>query len=346
MVKFKAICRDENDYKRRTNTEIEKVFRNPNPILHPFQKAKEYIRALNAVKLERIFAKPFLFSLNDHTDGVKCMAKNHRNLSEFVSGSFDGQVILWNLNSKKALFNINTSHNYVKGICFSNTGEDFLSCGDDNSISIWNKNNLSIQKEALSEVQGRNIDISSLNSYTPSNVYQSETAIESIDHSYSEKLFATGGGVVAVWNYERNTPIYQFKNSVDGFLRVKFNCVENHLLLSTGYDRSINLYDLRTNNPLKNVVLNNKSAAACWNPQEPFNFTVGNEDSNCYTFDLRKLDSIKMIHKDHILAVLDLDYSPTGKEFVTGSYDKTVRIFKTTEGRSRETYHTKRMQKY
>jgi DDB1- and CUL4-associated factor 13 len=42
---------------------------------------------------------------------------------------------------------------------------------------------------------------------------------------------------------------------------------------------------------------------------------------------------------------LDLDYSPTGKEFVTGSYDKTLRIFKVNEGRSRETYHTKRMQK-
>ena len=38
MVKFKAICRDENDYKRKTNSEIEKVFRNPKPSLHPFQK--------------------------------------------------------------------------------------------------------------------------------------------------------------------------------------------------------------------------------------------------------------------------------------------------------------------
>jgi asparagine synthetase B (glutamine-hydrolysing) len=35
MVKFKAICRDQNDYKRRTNTEIEKVYRNPNPNLFP-----------------------------------------------------------------------------------------------------------------------------------------------------------------------------------------------------------------------------------------------------------------------------------------------------------------------
>ena len=28
---------------------------------------------------------------------------------------------------------------------------------------------------------------------------------------------------------------------------------------------------------------------------------------------------------DHISAVTDVDYAPTGREFVTGSYDKTVR---------------------
>ena len=54
---------------------------------------------------------------------------------------------------------------------------------------------------------------------------------------------------------------------------------------------------------MKCVVMNNKSSAACWNPQEPFNFTVGNEDSNCYTYDMRMIDKVKMMHKDHILAV-------------------------------------------
>jgi DDB1- and CUL4-associated factor 13 len=42
---------------------------------------------------------------------------------------------------------------------------------------------------------------------------------------------------------------------------------------------------------------------------------------------------------------MDLDYSPTGKEFVTGSYDKTVRTFGSEQGRSSLAYHTKRMQK-
>lgn len=41
---------------------------------------------------------------------------------------------------------------------------------------------------------------------------------------------------------------------------------------------------------------------------------------------------------------MSLDYAPTGKEFVSASYDKTIRIFEAKNGHSREVYHTKRMQ--
>ena len=41
---------------------------------------------------------------------------------------------------------------------------------------------------------------------------------------------------------------------------------------------------------------------------------------------------------------MDVDYSPTGREFVAGSYDRSVRLFPFNHGHSREVYHTKRMQ--
>jgi WD repeat and SOF domain-containing protein 1 len=44
-------------------------------------------------------------------------------------------------------------------------------------------------------------------------------------------------------------------------------------------------------------------------------------------------------------AVMDIAYSPTGREFATASYDRTIRIFKSDAGKSREVYHTKRMQR-
>jgi WD repeat and SOF domain-containing protein 1 len=104
--------------------------------------------------------------------------------------------------------------------------------------------------------------------------------------------------------------------------------------------------------------------ALAWNPREPFNFAVASEDHNVYTFDMRRLNhslmvsccfmhcrsllscpSCLQVHKDHVGAVMDVSFAPTGKEFVTGSYDRTVRIWASDAGRSREIYHTKRMQR-
>jgi hypothetical protein len=40
--------------------------------------------------------------------------------------------------------------------------------------------------------------------------------------------------------------------------------------------------------------------------------------------------------QDFVSAVMDVDYSPTGREFVAGSYDRSVRIFGYNAGHSRE----------
>ena len=46
--------------------------------------------------------------------------------------------------------------------------------------------------------------------------------------------------------------------------------------------------------------------------------------------------SIEPWPQDFTSAVMDVDYSPTGREFVAGSYDRSLRIFGHTGGHSRE----------
>lgn len=50
---------------------------------------------------------------------------------------------------------------------------------------------------------------------------------------------------------------------------------------------------------------------------------------------MRNLDVPVNVHMDHVSAVLDVDYSPTGREFVSASFDKTVRIFPKNKSHSR-----------
>ena len=60
---------------------------------------------------------------------------------------------------------------------------------------------------------------------------------------------------------------------------------------------------------------------------------------------MRKLDFPLQVHKDHVSAVISLDYNPTGREFVSAGYDKTIRIWNSRDRRSKEVFHTKRMQR-
>ena len=84
------------------------VQRNYDPVLHPFEQQRTYTRALNAVKLERVFAKPFLGALDGHKDGVQCLCLHPSKLSFALSGSYDGEV------KKKIYKNNNNEKNVYK----------------------------------------------------------------------------------------------------------------------------------------------------------------------------------------------------------------------------------------
>lgn len=68
------------------------VPRNFDPDLHLFEGAREYARALNAVKMDKIFAKPFIGSLDGHREGITVLGKHPKILSSIGSGAYDGEV--------------------------------------------------------------------------------------------------------------------------------------------------------------------------------------------------------------------------------------------------------------
>jgi len=328
-MKFKALARSEKKCTRELSSDVRIRLRNTAPELHPFAKAREYRRALNATKLEKVFAKPFVAALDGHTDGVWCSSAPHSSLVQFVSGACDGEVRVWDLPSQKCVWSVNAHRGIVKGVSVAPHGANFfVSAGDDSLAKLWGLHRSGSgggrESEALATYRGKN-------------------AFTGVDHHWTRSHFATSSEVVEVWDHNRSEPIHSFKWGHDMTMSVRFNPAEPDLLASTGRDRSIGLYDVRKGSALKKVVLEAYCSALAWNPREPIYFVGANEDGNLYSFDMRKLDRPCMIHKDHVGAVLSVGYSPTGKEFVSGSYDRTVRIFKSNEGRSREVYHTKRM---
>ncbi|PIA31210.1 hypothetical protein AQUCO_05100011v1 [Aquilegia coerulea] len=334
-MRIRTISRQPEQFTRERSNDLRKVHRNYEPSLHPLANATGYSRALTAVKLDKIFARPFMHDLSGHMDSISCMTKNQNHLKDIFSGAMDGEIRHWDLASRKTVRQFHGHQGAVRGLTTSTDGRILVSCGTDCTVRLW----------SVPVAGGMELNDSFDHSSEPLAIYVGKNAFWAVDHQWDGRHFATAGAQVDIWDHNRSEPINSFEWGKDTVTSVRFNPGEPDLLATSSSDRSITLYDLRLSTPVRKLIMKTKTNSICWNPMEPMNFTAANEDCNCYSYDARKLNEAKCVHKDHVSAVMDIDYSPTGKEFVTGSYDRTVRIFRYNGGHSREIYHTKRMQR-
>lgn len=104
------------------------------------QQVHQLLRALflvpPAAKLERVFAKPFLASL-EHDDGITCLARNPRRLNCLLSGSADGDIRLWDLPARRCLRRLVGHTGAVKGVSVTPDGEACVSASTDCTVKLW-----------------------------------------------------------------------------------------------------------------------------------------------------------------------------------------------------------------
>jgi DDB1- and CUL4-associated factor 13 len=304
--------------------------RNLDPSHHPFERAREYTRALNAVKMERMFAAPFIAQLGEgHVDGVYSMAKDPGSLERFASGSGDGVIKVWDLPSRDQIWQARGHDNIVRGMCWT-PERKLLSCATDKTVKMWDPYN--------GEEKAR-----------PLATYLGQGAFTDISHHRDRPAVAVSSSSISIYDLSRSasgpSQTLQWPTSTDTINAVSFNQSETAVLASAALDRAIVLYDLRTSSAVSKTILNLASNAISWNPMEPFNFAAANEDHNIYMFDTRQMNRALNVLKDHVAAVMDVEFSPTGEELVSASYDRTIRLWNRDRGHSRDIYHTKRMQR-
>lgn len=96
------------------------------------------------------------------------------------------------------------------------------------------------------------------------------------------------------------------RTTADSVQRACLKRVDSTVDVRTAYEstrkkRRMNLFALLKSRAI--TLLQTRCNALAWNPREAFNFTVANEDCNCYTYDMRKMKSALCVHKDHVSAV-------------------------------------------
>ena len=277
-----------------------------------------------------MFAQPFIAQLGrGHVDGVYTMAEDPESLQRFASGSGDGVVKVWDLTDREEVWSAQAHDGIVKGMCWTKDRK-LVSCASDKTIKMYDPYGQAPKAG-------------------PSVTYLGQTAFTGVSHHRSMSNIAASSNVISIYDLNRSSssPLQtlHWPTSTDTINTLAFNMTETSIIASCATDRSIVLYDLRTSSPLSKVTLRLSSNTISWNPMEAFNFAAANEDHNIHLFDMRKLDRSLNVLKDHVAAVMDVEFSPTGEELVSASYDRTVRLWNRAGGHSRDIYHTKRMQR-
>ncbi|SOV11281.1 40S ribosomal processing protein, putative [Plasmodium sp. gorilla clade G2] len=364
-MEVNILHRNPEEYKNNKGTSNYKHVRSFDKKIHLFQREIEYKRALNATKMDKIFAKPLIKCLDGHDDSIKSICVSNKNLSDLYSGSCNGIINIWNVLDKKLIKKIKAHDGFVRSLCMSHDEKFLFSCGDDKYIKQWvihkNKNINDIINEEQNNIDQEHNDISQKSNYiyerqnendfdylekenVPKKIYVCKNVPNSIDKHFSENLIVSGSQTLDVWDYYRNNAISSFDYNNEYIYYVKCNYAQTNLVGLTLSDNSIGIVDIRNKTPIKKLYLKYRSNSLSWNNMNPKQFIIANEDSNLYSFDMRYLKTAYLVHKGFVNAVLDVDFSPIGNKFVACSYDKTVRLFNSDEPTSYDVYHTKRMQ--
>lgn len=250
----------------------------------------------------------------------------------FVAGDLGGDLRLFHIPTRTNVVTIPKAHTmHIAGVAYLPDGEAFLSCARDKAIRLWNA---STHQE---------------HPVRPISEWQDEEGFTCLSQHSNRLRFATAGTALKLWDINRTRPLQVFSWGFGEVVKCAFNLGQANLIACSTQDRGIILYDMHTERAAQKVVLQQRTNDLCWNPMEPMDLIAGNENGEIYLFDCRKLGRPKRTFAGHVDAVTSVAYAPTGKEFVSGAADKTLRVWTIEVGggqsSSRDMYHAIRMQR-
>ena len=132
-MRIRVLQRSEKEHKAERKGDLAVVHRTVGDASHPFQREREYVRALNATKISKFLAKPFVAGLQGHYDGVSRVARHPALLPIICSGDVSGEVRAWDLSFTSCIGKIQAHKAEVTGVCFANTRR-LLTCSLDRTI--------------------------------------------------------------------------------------------------------------------------------------------------------------------------------------------------------------------
>lgn len=172
-----------------------------------------------------------------------------------------------------------------------------------------------------------------------------EDAVLSIAwNSTHRHMLASGSAdnTVKLWDLTQTTCIRTYTHHTGKVQVVEWNPEVRTALITGGYDRKVHAFDTRTPDQMATFDLSADVECLKWNPFQPPNFIVSTEDGMVTSFDVRNTSQRLFTLSAHDKATSSLEFNPVVPNMmVTGSYDKTVKVWNITDNKPSCVYSTK-----
>jgi WD40 repeat protein/serine/threonine protein kinase len=207
----------------------------------------------------------------------------------------------------------------IEAVAVSPTSERWAAGGQDGKVRVWQRDDL--KKQPL--------------------VIPFGSHVQALAWSPDGKTLAVGGlhpdgKVLRLFDAQSGEPRGDLGGHTDGVLSVRFNAAGTQLL-SSGYDHTARIWDLKTNKELR--ALRGHSWwvwSAEWSPDERAVVTAG-QDGKCIVWDLASTNNDKpetlALFTGHTGPVYAAGWSPDGQRIASAGYDQRVLVWDRTQAK-------------
>ena len=295
------------------------------------------------------FEPKLIYTFKGHTGTIKSLAFGPKGKMLASGGAEnDGVIRIWNLKKGKRMGIIRKAHKTaVLSLLISPDGNTLASCSSDNTINLWNLNNLKFTRSFV----GHTSNILSL-AVSPNSKILVSGALDGIriwdllqqrplgtltklrNSVYTVAISPNGQtlassderGAIELWDLNSNQLISTFATDSPLVTSVAFTPNGNTLVSASRDARTIQLWNINTGKLTRTLQGNTHGInAIAIDPKGKMMASAGKDGIMLWDLTTGKLLSKLYGHSDWVST---LAWSPDGKMLASGGFDRQVKIWK------------------